>query len=95
MRKTVIRQIDGYVENIIEIEEGVNWQPPEGYYLIFAGNGSIGDTWNGTKFIKPSLPVIPDLPDMIALKKYLADPHSGLPDLEKAFQALARLFLGR
>ena len=39
--------------------------------------------------------VIPvESPDVIALKKYLADPHSGLPDLETAFQALARLYLG-
>jgi len=39
--------------------------------------------------------VIPvDSPDKITLKKYLADPHSGLPDLETAFQALVRLYLG-
>lgn len=37
---------------------------------------------------------IPDPPDIVLIKKYLADPHSGLPDLETAFVALARLFLG-
>lgn len=36
----------------------------------------------------------PDSPDRIILKNYLADPHSGLPDLKTAFQALAGLYLG-
>lgn len=58
MRKAVIRQSDGYVANIIVIENGANWQLPEGYYLIDAGDGSPGDTWNGTNFIKPELPII-------------------------------------
>ncbi len=41
-----------------------------------------------------SIPVL-DSPDVITLKQYLVDPHSGLPDLEMAFQALARLYLGK
>ena len=52
------------------------------------------DTMTFTDVIPPS-PVITVSPDVVALKAYLADPHSGLPDLEMAFQALSRLFLGR
>ena len=36
----------------------------------------------------------PDSPNVVILKKYLADPTSGLPSMEKAFQALVRLYLG-
>ena len=39
-------------------------------------------------------PVAPENPDVTTLQAYLADPHSGLPDLETAFQALTRLYLG-
>ena len=61
MRKTVVRQSDGFVENIIELEDGANWQPPAGHALIDVGNGSPGDNWDGTNFIKPE-PVIPEPP---------------------------------
>lgn len=62
MRKAVVRDTDGFVENIIEIEEGADWQPPEGCYLIDAGDGSPGDTWDGEKFVKPELP--PPIPPL-------------------------------
>lgn len=61
MRKAVVREANGFVENIIEIEEGAKWQPPEDCYLIDAGNGSPGDTWDGTKFVKPE-PTLPEPP---------------------------------
>ena len=60
MRKAVIR-IDGYVLNVIEIGSGANWQPPANCTLIDAGDGSPGDTWNGTVFVKPA-PIIPEPP---------------------------------
>ncbi len=44
--------------------------------------------------LMPPIVIIPDSPDVVLLKEYLSDPHSGLPDLEEAFQALARLYLG-
>ncbi|KKL80820.1 hypothetical protein LCGC14_2000960, partial [marine sediment metagenome] len=53
MRKAVIRNADGFVENIIEIKAKSKWQPPENCYLIDASDGSPGDTWDGTKFVKP------------------------------------------
>jgi len=57
MRKAVIKQSDGLVVNIIEIKAGAKWQTPENCYLIDAGKGSPGDTWDGKKFTKPE-PVI-------------------------------------
>ncbi len=57
MRKAVVRQSDGLVTNIIEIEEGADWQTPDGCYLIYATeDGSPGDTWDGGKFVRPELP---------------------------------------
>lgn len=53
MIKAIIKKSDGYVENIIEIEDGAQWKPSQGCYLVDAGNASQGDTWTGTKFIKP------------------------------------------
>jgi hypothetical protein len=57
MRKAVVRP-NGFVENVIEIEDDANWSPPDGCYLINAlDSGSPGDTWDGTKFITPA-PII-------------------------------------
>jgi len=53
MRKALIRKADGFVENVIEIEEGANWKVPDGCILIDAFDASPGDTWDETKFIKP------------------------------------------
>jgi len=53
MRKALIRKADGFVENVIETEEGANWKAPDGCILIDAFDASSGDTWDGTKFLKP------------------------------------------
>ncbi len=61
MRKAVVRNTDGLVVNIIEWKPSSTWQPPEDCYLIAAGKGSPGDTWDGKKFVKPE-PIIPEPP---------------------------------
>ena len=53
MRKALIK--DGYVVNVIVWEEDSDWEVPEGHYLIDAGDASPGDTWDGEKFIKPTI----------------------------------------
>ncbi len=59
MRKALVRQSDGYVLNVIEIEEGANWQPPPGSVLVdTVDNGAPGDTWDGKKFIQPTAMLI-------------------------------------
>ena len=52
MRKSVVNAT-GKVINIIAIEDGSTWIPPEGCVLM--DDGEIGDTWNGTKFIRSEI----------------------------------------
>jgi len=66
MRKAVIREADGLVVNVIEITFPNQWQPPKDCYLINAGNGSPGDTWNGVKFVKPEPPILVPPRDLAA-----------------------------
>jgi hypothetical protein len=49
------------VINVIELEDGANWTPPEGTELAPQDNGNIGDTWDGTQFVPPPAPQNPDL----------------------------------
>jgi len=50
MRKVLIDSNNNVV-NVILIEEGANWSPPEGHTLIDDGpNAEPGGTWDGTRF---------------------------------------------
>ena len=74
MRKAVVRESDGLVTNVIEIEEMANWSPPGGCYLIDATeDGSPGDTWDGKKFVKPELPEPEPVRDLAALAAEIDD----------------------
>ncbi len=53
MRKALIETTTGMVVNIIEIEDGANWQPLAGHEIQDALKASPGDTWDGVKFIPP------------------------------------------
>lgn len=61
MRKALIETATGKVVNVIELEYGANWQPPQGCYVRDAQNASPGDTWDGSKFI-PAPTVVPEPP---------------------------------
>lgn len=52
-KKCVIDSATKVVVNIIELEDGVLWSPPEGNELAPQHDGNIGDTWNGTQFVSP------------------------------------------
>lgn len=52
-KKCVIDSSTKVVVNIIELEDGVLWSPPEGNELAPQHDGNIGDTWNGTQFVSP------------------------------------------
>lgn len=45
------------VVNIIVLEDGAVWTPPSGTELAPQHDGGIGDTWDGTQFVKPPEPV--------------------------------------
>lgn len=41
------------VVNVVELEDGANWTPPNGLELAPQHDGGIGDTWDGSQFVKP------------------------------------------
>jgi hypothetical protein len=45
------------VINVIALEDGAIWTPPDGMELAPQHDGEIGDTWDGTQFVKPPEPV--------------------------------------
>lgn len=51
MKHAIVR--DGRVENVAEWDGETEWSPPAGTQLVPAGDASPGDTWDGTRFIKP------------------------------------------
>ncbi len=44
------------VINVIALEDGAAWTPPSGMELAPQHDGGIGDTWDGTQFVKPPQP---------------------------------------
>ena len=62
--KTIIATATGLVVNKVELPDnwtGVEgeWPVPDGHYALSGDDGEIGDTWNGTKYIKRVMPAIP------------------------------------
>lgn len=51
--KCLLDSASKVVINVIELEESVQWIAPEGTELAPQHDGSVGDIWNGTQFIKP------------------------------------------
>lgn len=67
-RKALIETATGLVANVIEIEDGANWQPPAGQSLIDAANANPGDTWDGTQFV-PRQPTAEEVAQQIKVQK--------------------------
>jgi hypothetical protein len=44
------------VINVIALEDGAVWTSPAGTELAPQHDGDIGDTWDGTQFVKPPQP---------------------------------------
>jgi len=67
MRKAIIK--DNTVINVIEIDDGANWMPPEGTILVNAVSCQAGDLWDGNNF---STPVVLDqsIPNMISDRQF-------------------------
>jgi len=54
MRYALILGATGLVTNTVVANE--DWEPPEGYIAIQSDTAGIGDTWDGTQFIRPPEP---------------------------------------
>lgn len=64
MHYALVNTETNIVENVIELEEGAVWSPPQGHIIVSYETGvSPGATWNGTEFIPvPLPPAPPELP---------------------------------
>jgi len=51
--KCILDSATKVVVNVIVLEDGVVWTPPEGQELAPQHDGNIGDTWDGSKFVAP------------------------------------------
>ena len=52
MHYALVNTETNIVENVIELEEGAVWSPPQGHIIVSYETGvSPGATWNGTEFI--------------------------------------------
>ena len=60
-RKALVHISSGLVDNVIEIEKDAVWPVPDGYQLIPETGDAVGvgpgDTWDGTEFVAPVIPV--------------------------------------
>lgn len=55
MKLAVINIQTNIVENIVVAPQGANvWFVPDGYDTVESETANIGDTWNGTEFVKPT-----------------------------------------
>jgi len=59
-QKCLLDSTTKIVVNVIELEDGAQWTPPAGTELAPQHDGGIGDTWDGTQFVKPPEPEIVD-----------------------------------
>jgi len=59
--KCLIDSTTKIVVNIIALEDGAIWTAPEGTELAPQHDGDLGDTWDGTQFVKPIV-IEPDAP---------------------------------
>lgn len=53
-RRVVINNDTGRIENIILLDDGVEWASPEGCTVLESEDaGNIGDVWDGESFVTP------------------------------------------
>jgi hypothetical protein len=52
-QKCLLDSVTKVVVNVIVLEDGADWSAPAGTELAPQHDGSMGDTWDGTQFVKP------------------------------------------
>lgn len=52
--KCILDSATKVVVNIIELDDDTKWNLVDGTELALNHSGDIGDTWDGTKFVKPT-----------------------------------------
>ena len=58
-RYAIIERITGKVVNVVVWDGGPSWAPPANCDARLSDVAGPGDTWNGTRYIKPSAPLLP------------------------------------
>ena len=62
MNYALVNTANNIVENIIVLEEGAVWSPPLGFiHVPIPAEFIMGDTWDGTQFIKQLPPTPPSI----------------------------------
>ena len=55
MNYALVNTENNIVENLIVLEEGAVWSPPQGHIIVAYEQGVIlGSTWNGSEFVAPA-----------------------------------------
>ena len=82
MRKVIVETTTGLVVNVVELEDGADWSPPEGHEVLDAGPGAEpGGTWDRSAFA-PAV-VVDQNPGLTALRAKLVDDTATFADLKK------------
>ncbi len=101
MRQVLVDQ-ENKVVNVLELEEGAPWNPPEGQRLVASDTANIGDTMLGNQVYMPVAPAAPPVipvvptptpPTPEETKAYILDKIAALE--AQSSRALRELALGR
>lgn len=57
VKRAVVRDSDGLVDNMIKYDTAGSWSVPTGYSLVDT-EASPGDTWNGSAVVRKTVSVI-------------------------------------
>lgn len=53
MNYALVNTANNIVENVIVLEDGAEWSPPEGFTVVPLIEGfTLGDSWDGSQFTK-------------------------------------------
>jgi hypothetical protein len=59
MDYALVNKQTNIIENVVALEEGAQWTPPSDMTLVpLTQHFGIGDTWDGTAFIRKPIPEV-------------------------------------